>query len=475
MARTSADVEEVVRRPLDLDGRDRSVEIDGEVLVVAELGHLTSSLSDSARVYLGPRNPADILGRPETPSQALGGVAQLVEQAAHIRCVRGSSPFTATMRLLDSLATFLDEEALVRRGDGIVVAFSGGADSTALLYGLTRIAPALGLELRAAHLDHALDPGSAERAGRRRGCRRAARGRVPRRTTRRRRRDDAAAPGSKPKHAAPATTFSRTSAPRSASASSPPLTIATIRPRPSCCAPVTARGRSGSGASSAAAAPSCGRCSSSIAASCARRWSPPASAGSRTPPIGTSRARATGSAACSRRQTRDPRRHGSRPSRTRARGARAGRRSRAGPGARRAPGIRRSLGVVVRHAEASLDTRIDGARDPPPTGGPSLPGEPSSRRRDREADASGEVFPIATAVRGFGWEVRGSRLHLARQGSAPNPTQFFSRILWYCPGSWRSRNFHSVSACFLLRKYLGILRSPLAGPPSLFLTSSGAA
>jgi tRNA(Ile)-lysidine synthase len=67
------------------------------------------------------------------------------------------------MSLLHSLATFLDQEA-VRPGDGIVVAFSGGADSTALLYGLTRLAPSRGLELQAAHLDHALDAGSAERA-----------------------------------------------------------------------------------------------------------------------------------------------------------------------------------------------------------------------------------------------------------------------------------------------------------------------
>jgi len=68
------------------------------------------------------------------------------------------------MRLLSSLAIFLDEEAAVRPGDGIVVAFSGGADSTALLYGLARLAPILGLELCAAHLDHGLDAGSAKRA-----------------------------------------------------------------------------------------------------------------------------------------------------------------------------------------------------------------------------------------------------------------------------------------------------------------------
>ena len=68
------------------------------------------------------------------------------------------------MHLLDVLEAFLIDEAGARPGDGVVVAFSGGADSTALLHGLTRVAPGLGLRVVAAHLDHALDPGSAERA-----------------------------------------------------------------------------------------------------------------------------------------------------------------------------------------------------------------------------------------------------------------------------------------------------------------------
>jgi tRNA(Ile)-lysidine synthase len=50
------------------------------------------------------------------------------------------------------------------RGDRVVVAFSGGADSTALLWGLARLAPVWGIELVAAHLDHAMDPGSRARA-----------------------------------------------------------------------------------------------------------------------------------------------------------------------------------------------------------------------------------------------------------------------------------------------------------------------
>ncbi|MCP4662306.1 MAG: tRNA lysidine(34) synthetase TilS [bacterium] len=54
----------------------------------------------------------------------------------------------------------------------MLVAFSGGPDSTALLAGLVRVAPALSLNLHAAHLDHALDPDSERRAAR--ACRLAA-------------------------------------------------------------------------------------------------------------------------------------------------------------------------------------------------------------------------------------------------------------------------------------------------------------
>jgi tRNA(Ile)-lysidine synthase len=48
----------------------------------------------------------------------------------------------------------------------VVVAFSGGGDSTALLWGLSRLAPGRQVRLVAAHLDHALDGGSAARARR---------------------------------------------------------------------------------------------------------------------------------------------------------------------------------------------------------------------------------------------------------------------------------------------------------------------
>lgn len=66
--------------------------------------------------------------------------------------------------LLATLADFFRSTAPVRRGDGLVVAFSGGPDSTALLAALRLLAPERGWRLLAAHLDHAADPGSRERA-----------------------------------------------------------------------------------------------------------------------------------------------------------------------------------------------------------------------------------------------------------------------------------------------------------------------
>jgi tRNA(Ile)-lysidine synthase len=79
----------------------------------------------------------------------------------------GSSPVTATIppvHLSDALAAFFRDDAPLARGEGVVVAFSGGPDSTALLWGMSRLAAERGYRLAAAHLDHALDPGSAARA-----------------------------------------------------------------------------------------------------------------------------------------------------------------------------------------------------------------------------------------------------------------------------------------------------------------------
>ena len=72
-------------------------------------------------------------------------------------------PLNAERRLEDHLERFFRRHEPVSPQDRLLVAVSGGADSTALLWGMTRLAGRLDLQLWAAHLDHSLDPGSAER------------------------------------------------------------------------------------------------------------------------------------------------------------------------------------------------------------------------------------------------------------------------------------------------------------------------
>ncbi len=65
-------------------------------------------------------------------------------------------------RLTNTLARFFGR--IAHDDNALLVAFSGGPDSTALLLALTRVAAALGLRLHAAHLDHGLDADSPRRA-----------------------------------------------------------------------------------------------------------------------------------------------------------------------------------------------------------------------------------------------------------------------------------------------------------------------
>jgi tRNA(Ile)-lysidine synthase len=54
--------------------------------------------------------------------------------------------------------------AMLAGGETVLVAVSGGADSTALLYLLSRLAPTRGIRLHALHVDHGLRAGSAREA-----------------------------------------------------------------------------------------------------------------------------------------------------------------------------------------------------------------------------------------------------------------------------------------------------------------------
>ncbi len=64
------------------------------------------------------------------------------------------------------LSALADGAAKVRIPDGVAIllAVSGGPDSTALLHGAARLSPPRGWRLAVGHLDHALRPGSADEA-----------------------------------------------------------------------------------------------------------------------------------------------------------------------------------------------------------------------------------------------------------------------------------------------------------------------
>ena len=109
----------------------------------------------------------------------VGGLAQVVEQPVHTRYVPGSSPGTATIHggvlpeparvaavalVRRAVARAADGRQVLRRGETILVACSGGPDSITLLDALRRLAPPRGWRLEVAHVDHGLRPGSAAEA-----------------------------------------------------------------------------------------------------------------------------------------------------------------------------------------------------------------------------------------------------------------------------------------------------------------------
>ena len=64
---------------------------------------------------------------------------------------------------LDSVRKTICENGMIKKGDKVAVGFSGGADSTALLYALYLLKDELGFSLCAAHINHGIRGKEAER------------------------------------------------------------------------------------------------------------------------------------------------------------------------------------------------------------------------------------------------------------------------------------------------------------------------
>jgi tRNA(Ile)-lysidine synthetase-like protein len=67
-------------------------------------------------------------------------------------------------RVRRAVARALDRDGVLRSGERVLIACSGGPDSTALLDALVRLAPPRRLDLHVAHVDHGLRDGSAAEA-----------------------------------------------------------------------------------------------------------------------------------------------------------------------------------------------------------------------------------------------------------------------------------------------------------------------
>jgi len=68
-------------------------------------------------------------------------------------------------RVRRAIATAADRRGVLLPGESILIACSGGPDSTALLDAMARLAPPRGWRLAVAHVDHGLRQGSAAEAG----------------------------------------------------------------------------------------------------------------------------------------------------------------------------------------------------------------------------------------------------------------------------------------------------------------------
>lgn len=69
-----------------------------------------------------------------------------------------------TVDILSTISTLIQREGLIKAGDVLVLAVSGGPDSLAMLYALNALRAQMDFHIHVAHLDHKLRPESADEA-----------------------------------------------------------------------------------------------------------------------------------------------------------------------------------------------------------------------------------------------------------------------------------------------------------------------
>jgi tRNA(Ile)-lysidine synthase len=87
-----------------------------------------------------------------------------VVMSAHGSSLEGRERVATVGRLRRAVAVAIDRRGVLKRGEIVVVACSGGPDSTAMLDALARLGPPRELKLHVAHVDHQLRCGSGAEA-----------------------------------------------------------------------------------------------------------------------------------------------------------------------------------------------------------------------------------------------------------------------------------------------------------------------
>jgi len=127
---------------------------------------LTSPLKSNRLKYTAWREQVQPRGVPAHIGREQASIAAEEPSAGSLWLIAGRDARgqNGSMNMLDKVLRTIERYEMLRPGERVVVAVSGGPDSVALLYALCELRAELEIELIVAHLDHMMRPGSGEDA-----------------------------------------------------------------------------------------------------------------------------------------------------------------------------------------------------------------------------------------------------------------------------------------------------------------------